>query len=654
MRSVADFEPYGNTAGQAVVPSLDSVAVEGHALERPVTLPFELPTPIYGAMLAIWHFRPGLQRRFPLHKGQAVDYLRYLAWCAVHGRRQYAVLRALPDWDAALARPAALPALAGDDWVGGYSVAMLCYGVARYQYLLGPLLRDTRVRHRIARAYWRGERHKFHLPAPAAWQYAQLERRFGTVDGLAETLRLPRRDGDRTTAELIEAFGLSDVAQAFNAGAADAPGEVGTDGARLPPGVRGLRVFLPPVALRHLMFPLWHLRRRPDEFRLSGVTRRIPVCRVEAAPPQHPFGVNLFGYAKGEIGIGEDVRLVALALEAQGIPFCVVNVQPGRNVSQQDATVDPWITDQPRYAINLFCTTGIEHARYACEHGLEHFRGRYNIGMWPWELPLWPASCEFAFSMVDEIWGISRYTAAAYRNAGRPVIPMSLPVTVDCAAPVSRAEFGLPEDEYLFVFSFDFNSTFARKNPGAVVQAFQRAFPRRQGERAGLVVKASHVDPRRKAWRQLQRQAQEDPRIHVIADTLRRPQVLGLYKCCDCYVSLHRAEGFGRSLAESLLLDLQLVATGFSGNLDFCDEERVAVVRHRPRVVGKREYFHGHGQVWADPDIDHAAQLMREVFSRPRPVRPGQFDFSPATVGKRYAQRLRQIGRQLGLAGGAD
>lgn len=631
-----------------------------HGLKSPITLPFQLPTPVYGAMLAIWHLRPVLQRRFPLHKGRPKDFVRFLAWCAAEGRRQYAILRAIPDWDAALARPAVVPSLKKDQWDGGMSVATFLLGIARYRYFVAPVLKDAKARNRIMRAYWRGERHKRMLPSPGKWQYDFLADRFCDIEALIAVLRLKGKETEKDASQLTDEFGLDDVAEflAHPRSNDDPPNsqaggmlEHHALGPVLPQASGGFYLRLPIQALKRLAWFKERFRRRPSQFQLSAITSRIPTGRRPyACSPKtpYPFGVNLFGYAKGEIGIGEDVRLVALALQSRGIPFCIVDVKPGDSVSQKDESVDHWIVDQPRYAINIFCTTGIEQVRYACERGLEVLEGRYNIGFWPWELPDWPASCVHAFSVVDEIWGISRYTANAYRAAERPVYPMSLPVTIGEVARLSRDDFGLPKDAYLFVFAFDFNSTLIRKNPEAVVKAFQRAFPRKGNEPVGLVLKASHIDPANKGWKRIRRLINGDTRIHVIDKTLRRPEVLALYRCCDCFVSLHRAEGFGRGLAEALLLDRQLIATGFSGNVDFCTEERVGLVRYARVEVARLKYFHADGQSWADPDVEHAAELMRDVFANPRPIRPRAFDFSPETMGARYAERLLQINAEIG------
>lgn len=632
-------------------PSDSSLATNTIPYLAPIPLPFQLPTRVYGAMLAIWHLRPVLQRRFPLHKGRARAFVRYLAWCASEGRREYAILRELPDWDAELGRALALPELRGDRWAGGFSVAMFLYGVTKYRYSFSALLSDAKSRTKVARAFWRGERRDRRLPSPQQWQYEFLIRRFGRVAHFVETLRLTRTDGAKSVPQLIQDFELQDVVQAFDAAPPRPPAPVAAPApVELPEKLRRAPFRLPLRIVRPLDRTLAQHARIPSQFELGALTARIPAASAHRRTGEYPFGVNLFGYARGELGIGEDVRLMARALEAHGIPFCIINVEPGADVSQQDTSAEHWIAEEPHYAINLCCMTGIELVRYACEQGLGALRERYTIGLWPWELPQWPASWQHAFGVVDEIWGISRYTAAAYHQARCPVYPMSLPVTVDSVGDEDRAHFGLPNDDYLFVFSFDFNSTLSRKNPAGLIQAFQQAFPSAGGEPVGLVLKVIHTegveDP---AWLQLKAGIDADPRIHLIETILRKSAVLALYRCCDCFVSLHRAEGFGRGIAEARLLGVPAIATGFSGNLDFCAEAGVSLVRHKIRALRPGDYFHGEGQSWAEPDIDHAAGLMREHFARQRQSSGQPVDFSPARTGARYAQRLSELKQQLNL-----
>lgn len=606
-------------------------------------------------MLVIWHLRPVLQRRFPLHKGRQRDYFRFLAWCTFEGRRQFGILRSIKEWDNALSQPIDLPPLNRDRWAGAFSVGMFLLGVAKQHYAFGAMLEDPKARNVAALAYWRGERHTRSLPPPSAWQRADLAQRFVDPGDLIKAIRIKRTDTGKSDEQLLEAFGLADVVDDLNraacASAEPVAIEARCEGIALPDRIRRSPITLHRRAVRSIGWLLDRIGGRPSEREVEKVTGLIPSTRGPELIGKHPFGVNLFGYARGELGIGEDVRLVAMALEANGIPFRIVNIPLGANVSQADESVAEWMNDTPRYAINIFCVTGIELGKFACERGLDEFRGRYTIGLWPWELPVWPISCRYAYSVVDEIWGISAYTANAFRDAPCPVRTMTLPVIAEPVSALSRADFGLPADAYLYVFSFDFNSTLARKNPDGVIQAFQKAFPRSRHENVGLVLKVNHVaSAKGRQWNRIRQAIARDPRIHLIDRTLRKPDVLALYRCCDCFVSLHRAEGFGRGLAEAILLGKQLVATNFSGNLDFCSGNRVGLVAYKMKTLRKGDYFHGEGQQWAEPDVDQAAELMRSVKIRPLDPDALSHDFSPRSVGMRYAERLREIHDQLTAA----
>lgn len=638
-----------------------------HAYLRRVTLPFVLPTSVYGAMLAIWHLRPFLQVRFPLHKGRPRDYVRYLAWCATEGRREYEILRQIPEWDRELSRPMVLPRLNADRWAGMIPVTMFLYGVAHCQYTFGGMIRNARVRRDVARSYWRGERHRRFAPSVAPWLHSGLAERFGSVADLLGAIRLRKHDRRKSDLQLYRRFHLKDLGDLGGGWSVLPEGNNRHEEpsvAHLPKGLTRVPMRLPRPLLPALTLAE-SLNAPPREFQQATVTRMIPTARRGITRPSLPFGVNLYGYAKGELGIGEDVRLAAAALRTQGIPFSIINVEPGKEISQEDHSVHEWISKKPTYAINLLCITGVEQARLTCERGVGMLGNRYNIGLSPWELPHWPASCQHTYGAVDELWGISAYTAKAFSNAPLPVRAMSLPVRVGEVAPLGRRDFGLPEKPYLFAFSFDIHSSLARKNPEGVISAFQQAFPREGTDEVGLVLKVNVSADRigkmnllerlhfylhkQHSWNAVKRLAARDPRIHIIEESMRRPRVMALYKACDCYVSLHRAEGFGRGIAEAILLGKQVIATGFSGNMDFCREPRVALVNHQLRALKPREYFWGDGQFWAEPDINHAAELMREVRENPRDASDPGHDFSPEAVGRIYARRLEEIRVGLGI-----
>lgn len=609
-----------------------------------IALPFELPAKVYGAMLAIWHLRPALQRRCPLHQGRRRDWVRFLAWCATDGRKDYAILREIPEWEEELNRPVRLPALKNDPWQGCFSLGMFFSGVTTYRWSFSALLKSKRARNRVARAFWRGRRHEIGLSTIPEWQRSALGNRFQSIQNLIQVIRLKKHDLALADSDLIEKYGLNELNVLSSHGLS--PDSM-LRCALLPEGIHISPIPIPLHAMRAAAPVIQLLKKNPTEKQRAAVTGLIETNFLRSGRAQYPFGVNLFGYARGELGIGEDIRQVAKALEANDVPVCIVNFEPGKNISQADRTADHWICEEPKYAFNLFCMTGIETSRYVCERGARALENRYNIGLWPWELPDWPESCRHAYAWVDEVWGISEYAARAHRHAApRPFLPMSLPVALGEVGGQTRADFGLPENVYLYCFAFDINSSAARKNPEGLIEAFQRAFPPGGKEDVGLVLKISHPETGCKLWRTIRKAAARDPRIHIIEETMRRPELLALFNVCNCFVSLHRAEGFGRCMAEALLLGKQVVATGFSGNLDFCEPSRVALVRYRMRPLAKGDYMWGEGQEWADPDLEHAAELMQSVRVDPRDTRHRDFDFHPSLVGARYAARLRNIWSQ--------
>ncbi|MFD2113979.1 glycosyltransferase family 4 protein [Thiorhodococcus fuscus] len=380
------------------------------------------------------------------------------------------------------------------------------------------------------------------------------------------------------------------------------------------------------------------------------IQRGSVIAKRSADWKHRPLGVNLIGYPRGQLGIGEDIRMAALALRSAEIPFSIYAVEPGSDVCQADESLSSHVSDDLQYSINLICMTGIETARLAAVEGRHLFGGRYTIGYWPWELPDWPEEWRHAYGLVDEVWASSRYTYEAYRRScSKPVRHMSMAIAVEPASGLTRKHFGLPEDRFLFVFSFDMLSSIDRKNPEACIRAFLAAFPK-GSEPVGLIVKAMRACSENPRWQSLVAEAKRDPRIKLVDGTLDRSVLHDFYRACNCYLSLHRSEGFGRGMAEAMLLGKPVIATGYSGNMDFTVPGTAMLVDHRLRPVNAGEYPFGEGQLWAEPDIEHAAWCMRRIVSssalRVQLARTGlhlvNSAYSPAHVGAAYAQVLSQ------------
>ncbi len=233
----------------------------------------------------------------------------------------------------------------------------------------------------------------------------------------------------------------------------------------------------------------------------------------------------------------------------------------------------------------------------------------------------------------------------------KPVLLMPMAVAVPPPEPgLRRADFGLPEDKFVFYFSFDFRSYASRKNPLAAVAAFRRAFPRRN-QSAVLLLKTIGSDWMLEERDRLLEAIHGDPRILLIDREFTRPRAIALLALSDCFLSLHRSEGFGRGPAEAMLLGKPVIVTDYSGTRDFTTSETALLVGYELVPVGAEEYPGASAQVWAEPDIDQAAAAMRRVAGDAalacRLGRAGRERirrcYDPAAVGARYLDRLRAI-----------
>lgn len=389
----------------------------------------------------------------------------------------------------------------------------------------------------------------------------------------------------------------------------------------------------------------------PDSIRATISQNDRPISNLLFS--NRPFGANVIGYAFGQLGIGEDARMTARSLLAAGVPMTMLNFQPGKRIPQNDRSMANHVFEEGLYAFNIFCLTALEHGRYYAEHGKSQLVGRYNIGYWPWELEKWPESWEAMTKLVDEVWVSTQYTYDALKPiCSVPVFIMPMAVEIGSMKATdsrikTRQKYVLPKSAKLFCFSFDLNSSIYRKNPQACVNAFLQAFPISEWtkDQVGLVIKMYKPAKRNIVWEKLKKLALMDDRIHIVEETLSRSDLLALYKACDCFVSLHRAEGFGRGLAEALQLGLHVITTGYSGNIDFCKPPQADLVNYRLVKVKKGQYPYSDGQVWAEADITQAAELMRKfaLMKSSKRSKKDWSEFSTNIIGQRYKTRLQVI-----------
>lgn len=305
------------------------------------------------------------------------------------------------------------------------------------------------------------------------------------------------------------------------------------------------------------------------------------------------------------------------------------------------------------FPVNLICINADELPAFLADAGRDFSEGRYTIGFWWWEVTTFPERSLGALDLVDEVWVGSAHVAAALRPVSKvPIVKVRIPVTVPPIVRYSREQLGLPEG-YLFLFMFDFHSVIERKNPIGVIDAFRRAFA--PGSGTSLIIKCINRESQPDEYDRLRFAAREHSDVHIIDRYVSAREKDALLAASDCYVSLHRSEGFGLTPAEAMYLGKPVIATGYSGNLEYMTPENSYLVDYQLQRVGPGQDPYPADGEWAGPDTDHAARLMREVAEDPLAAqRRGQVAaadvraaYSAAAAGETMERRLEHIRRHL-------
>ena len=367
--------------------------------------------------------------------------------------------------------------------------------------------------------------------------------------------------------------------------------------------------------------------------------------------PDSPVGVNVAGYFRAELGVGETARQVVTALESVDMPVATVGLSASASRQEHEYETD---TLEPTFPVNLICVNADMLPTFAERAGPGFFFDHYSIGLWWWEVNEFPERFSGAFDHVDEVWVGSHFVADAISAVSPvPVVKMTMPVSMPEIEEFDRADLELPEG-FVFLFVFDYHSVFERKNPLALVEAFGQAFP--EGSGASLVLKSINSEHHPGEHRRLISAAEDHRDIHVADRYVTAAEKNAMFAGCDCYVSLHRSEGFGNTLAEAMYLGKPVIATGYSGNMEFMTPQNSYPVNYTLRPVGDDAGPYPATGEWAEPDVGHAARLMRHVFEERqeagergrRAAEDLRRNHSAEIAGRAMAERIRRVRARLG------
>ena len=394
-------------------------------------------------------------------------------------------------------------------------------------------------------------------------------------------------------------------------------------------------------------------------------TKLVPANKGECfRPPFRPLGplepgVAVIGPALKTSGLGQAMRLsVDILTACELIRPTVYNFDMDNPAPVGFASQTNFAPYDAKRAINLI---HLNAESIPLVYGFEPqdiLEESYNIGYFFWELNMIPKCHHLALDLLDEIWVSSEYNREIYgRYTKKPVINVGMAVeALPRVDATPRSELDLDRDSFVFLTTFDSFSFIERKNPLGVLESFRRAFPK-GSEPAQLVLKTQnryrvHDPYQLKMWKRIDAAVRADPRIMVINETFSYRDLLGLKRACDCYVSLHRAEGLGFGMMEAMQLGMPVIATGFSGNMDFCTPETTYLVAYELIGVREDEYiFVERGSLWSQPDLNQAAAIMRALVADPAAARAKgraaadhiKANFSYAAIGRRYAARLAEV-----------
>ena len=372
---------------------------------------------------------------------------------------------------------------------------------------------------------------------------------------------------------------------------------------------------------------------------------------------ESPRGVNILSHFSYPSGIQQAALFTKRALETAEF-----------RVSCRDVSAFPCFDVEDRapfLGLEVFPVTIINvspqpYFSVAYERGgLLRRSGVYRIAYWAWELDSIPEEWVELTPLLDAIWAPTEFVADAFRQRMPLPVHEVLPgVELSEIETVAKTELGIPASNYVFLFMFDMCSQMVRKNPLALIQAFRAAFG--PSDKATLVIKVSRGRSHPEAFAALE-QAAREAGVIVVDEVLSRARAYGFIQMCDCFVSLHRAEGFGLCLAEAMLMGKPVVATNYSGNLAFMHSKNSLLVDYTLTEIADDNPIYKEGNHWAEPSIDHAASLMRRCYDDPAEAAAlgtvGQAEakqkLSLKAAGQRMAEQLAKVpafaGRSPGL-----
>ena len=361
------------------------------------------------------------------------------------------------------------------------------------------------------------------------------------------------------------------------------------------------------------------------------------------------LGINFFGPIYSEDGIGEAARSTLKSFLAANIDVAINPLPRPTAREVGSAQINPGSLNTPYY-INYFHFSSRWVPYYLELLGEKVLQNHYNISHWLCEVIDYPEEWAVNFKYFQEIWTASSFCQEAIsRLSPVPVLKIPYPIFLFDNHGYTRKDLNLDDNKFLFLSIANAYSDIERKNILGTIRAFKEAFP--SEDNVGLVLKLCNTNVEVDYFNRIKELINNDSRIQIIDEFLDREVISSLYHLTDAYVSLHRAEGFGLTMAEAMLAKKPVLTTGYSGNLDFCDYFNCFIVDFDLVRVGENRMRYKSENIWAEPKIPSAAEGYKEIF-RNKALRDQKAnlafnrisnDFNEAKIGQLISKRLQTI-----------
>ncbi len=361
-------------------------------------------------------------------------------------------------------------------------------------------------------------------------------------------------------------------------------------------------------------------------------------------------GVNLIGMFKSEKGTGQAARCVLRSLKEIGVMRAVLNYDAPPWAKNSESIDEPF-SKTCHFDVNLININADIPLVPVISNEFNSLSRCYNIGYWNWELETFPNFWLDRFTHYNEIWVPSTFTQFSIQSKSPiPVICMPYSISVPKNPnPFPREKYGLKAKALTFLNVFDCDSTVARKNPQAVIKAFRMAFKDRADVQ--LVIKTMSISDNADVMEELKKLAEGAKNIVFINGVFLREESHSLMHTCDVFVSLHRSEGFGFNICEAMAMGKPVIATNYSANTDYMKESNGYLVDYQKIAIDRNYGPYKKGELWADPDIRHAALLMKHIDENPNAAkRKGEeaaktmeTHYNDQAIGKKMSERIDYI-----------